>query len=354
MIAPLELRVPPVAYGGTELLVSLLTEELVKSGHDVTLFASGDSITNARLVSCCPEYLRGKKKDKTVNNLRNVAACMERARDFDIIHNHTFIEGLAMAGLSRAPVLTTVHGILEPDWEQLFLEYKGWYNTISFSAKQLLPPKERFAGVVYNAIDVDSYPFNETPGEDYMLYLSRISVEKGPHIAIQVAKRLGRRLIIAGNINTKDEPFFKEMILPEIDNDLIVYTGEADYNRKRELMSGARCLLAPIVWDEPFGLFMIEAMACGTPVVVFNRGSAPEVVIDGVTGFVVRDIEEMMQAVEKIGYIERPRCRKHVKFNFDVKRLGLAYLDAYRLVLAETASQGNGDKKPLESSTQFL
>lgn len=351
MIAPLEMRVPPVAYGGTELLVSLLTEELVRLGHNVTLYASGDSVTNARLVSCCSTFLRGSPKDKWVYNLRNVAACLENAGSFDIIHNHTFTEGLSMAGLSKTPVLTTLHGILETEWKELFLAYKGWYNTISFSAKELLPAKDRFAGVIYNAIDVDSYPFKAAAGEDYMLFLSRISHEKGPDIAIEVAKRMGRKLIIAGNIDTRDVPFWEEEIKPEIDNDLITYIGEADYKTKRKLMSGAYCLLAPITWNEPFGLFMVEAMACGTPVIVFNRGSAPEIVIDGQTGFVVDTIDDMVKAVKNAGKIDRARCRRHVKFNFDVRRLGQAYLDAYRLILEET--HGNGRKGSMETREQY-
>ena len=352
MIAPLELRVPPVAYGGTELLVSLLTEELVKLGHNVTLYATGDSVTNAKLVSCCSTFLRGSPRDKWVYNLQNVAACLENSENFDIIHNHTFTEGLSMAGLSKTPVLTTLHGILEPDWEELFLKYKGWYNTISFSAKSLLPEKDRFAGVIYNAIDVDSYPFKTTAKKDYMLFLSRISHEKGPDIAIEVAKRMGRKLIIAGNIDTKDVPFYEEEIKPQIDNDLITFIGEADYEKKRKLMSGAYCLLAPITWNEPFGLFMVEAMACGTPVVVFNRGSAPEIVIDGQTGFVVETVDDMIEAVKNIGKIDRARCRRHVKFNFDVPRLGQSYLDAYRMILEETRCDGK--KGPVEASTRFL
>jgi len=278
-----------------------------------------------------------------------VAACLERAPEFDIIHNHTFMEGLSMAGLVKTPMLTTLHGILPDDWRQLFLEYRGWYNTISLSAKKLLPEKDRFAGVIYNAIDVDSYPFNASAPDDYLLFLSRICHEKGPHLAIEVAKRLNRKLIMAGNIDTKDERFFEEEVLPEIDNDLIRFVGEADYEMKRELMAGAYCLLAPITWDEPFGIFLIEAMACGTPVVVFNRGSAPEIVLDGITGYVVESVEEMMAAVKKIGAIDRNRCRKHVKFNFDVRRLGQSYLDVYRMILGEAASRG---VKPLEIGVQ--
>jgi glycosyltransferase involved in cell wall biosynthesis len=352
MIAPLEMRVPPIGYGGTELVVSLLTEELVKSGHDVTLFASGDSLTRAKLVAVCPDFLRGKQKEKSIYNMRNVVACLERAEEFDVIHNHTVLEGLSMAGLTRTPMLTTLHGDLKDDWRKLFLDYKGWYNTISHSAKRLLLDKDRFAGVIYNAIDVASYPFNSSATDDYLLFLSRMSREKGPHLAIEIARRLNRRLILAGNVDAVDEQYFREEVLPGVDNNLIRFVGEADYDMKRELMSGAFCLLAPILWDEPFGLFMVEAMACGTPVVVFNRGSAPEVVLHGVTGYVVETIEEMKEAVNKIRDIDRNLCREHVELNFDVPRMGKAYLQAYSMIQGKAISKGN--EKPLETSVQHL
>lgn len=333
IIAPLEMRVPPVGYGGTELVVSLLTEELVRRGHQVTLFASGDSITSARLVSACPEFLRGKERNKPILNMLNVVNCLERAGRFDIIHNHTSLEGMSVAGLVKAPMLTTLHGDLKGDWRLLFTHYRGWYNTISLSAKRLLPERERFAGVIYNAIDVDSFPFNGATEGKYLLFLSRISTEKGPHLAIEVARRLGRRLIIAGNIDSVDEGYFKTRVLPYIDNDLIKFIGEADYHKKRELMVGACCLLAPITWEEPFGLFMCEAMACGTPVVVFNRGSAPEVVVHGETGYVVNTVEEMVEAVGRVNDIDRRRCRQHVKRSFDYPRMVDDYLAAYTMVL---------------------
>ncbi len=169
MIAPLELRVPPIAYGGTELVVSLLTEELVSRGHDITLFASGDSITRARLESVCPHSLRGSDKDKGILNLLNTVSCLQRADQFDIIHNHTTVEGMSTAGLVKTPVLTTLHGDLNGDFRTLFTHYQGWYNAISGSAQSLLPEKERFAGVIYNAIDCASYPFNAGERDDYLL-----------------------------------------------------------------------------------------------------------------------------------------------------------------------------------------
>lgn len=338
MVSPLEMRVPPIAYGGTELVVSLLTEELVRRGHDVTLFASGDSITSARLVSICPHFLRGTKRNRSILNMLNVMSCVERAEDFDIIHNHTTFEGMSIACLSKRPVLTTLHGDLNGDWLLLFDRYRGWYNTISCSAKTLLPDKEGFVGVIYNAIDVKSYPFNDSAREPFLLFLSRISHEKGPHIAIEVARRTGRRLVIAGNVDTVDEEFFRTRILPEADGDQIQYIGEADYHRKRELLAQACCLLAPITWEEPFGLFFIEAMACGTPVVTFKRGSAPEVVRHGKTGFVASALDEMVEAVGRVQEIDPRRCRQHVEWNFDVPRLADDYLRAYERVISQFES----------------
>jgi glycosyltransferase involved in cell wall biosynthesis len=333
MIAPLEMRVPPLAYGGTELLVSLLTEELVQRGHDVTLFASGDSVTGAKLVSICPSFLRESGRDVGILTMLNVISCLERAEEFEIIHNHTCFEGLATAGLVKVPVLTTLHGGLSGDWRLLFGHYKGWYNTISHSAKSLLPSKDRFAGVIYNAIDCASYPFNGGGRDDYLLFLSRMSREKGPHLAIEVARRLEMRLILAGNVDTVDQEYFQSQVLPQVDNDLIQYVGEVDQARKRELLCRARCLLASITWPEPFGLFMVEAMACGTPVVAFNRGAAPEVVRHGITGYVVETVAEMAEAVQKVPQISPSSCRRHVEENFSMSRLADDYLAAYQRIL---------------------
>ncbi|HEY83121.1 MAG TPA: glycosyltransferase family 4 protein [Dehalococcoidia bacterium] len=335
MVSPLAMRVPPVAYGGTELIVSLLTEELVRRGHEVTLFASGDSVTSARLVSVCPHYLNSSGRNASILDMLNMVTCLEQADRFDIIHAHTCFEGMALAGLVKTPMLTTIHINLDGDWFELFRHYKGWYNTISRSAKSLLPDKERFVGVIYNAIDVKSYPFNGAPRKPHLLFLSRISYQKGPHLAIQVARRLGRRLIIAGNVHPHDEEYFRTMVMPEVDGDLIQYVGEADYHRKRELLSQAYCLVAPITWEEPFGLFFIEAMACGTPVVVFNRGSAPEVVKHGETGYVVDTLEEMAAAVDEVYRIDRRRCREYVEENFDAPRMADDYLRAYERILSE-------------------
>jgi glycosyltransferase involved in cell wall biosynthesis len=269
----------------------------------------------------------------------NVMACLERADEFDVIHNHTAFEGLATAGLVRTPVLTTLHGGLAGDWLLLFDRYRGWYNTVSRSAKSLLPPKIGFAGVIYNAIDCGSYPFNPGPREDFALYLSRISQEKGTHLAIEVATRSRQHLVIAGNVDDVDQDYFENEVLPRVDGSQIRYVGEADHAAKRELLSRARCLLAPVTWNEPFGLFLVEAMACGTPVIAFRKGSIPEVVEHGVTGYVVDRVEEMVGAIRGLDRISAEACRDRVEKHFDVPRMVDDYLVAYERVVEASSSQ---------------
>jgi glycosyltransferase involved in cell wall biosynthesis len=227
-----------------------------------------------------------------------------------------------------------LHGGLAGDWLLLFQHYKGWYNTISNSMKMLLPPKERFAGTIYNAIDVASYPFNSGKRDGYLLFLSRMSPEKGPHLAIEVARRLGMPLVLAGNVNDVDQEYFCTQVQPHLDGSLVRYVGEADYKGKRELLSRAYCLLAPITWPEPFGLFMVEAMACGTPVLAFNRGSAPEVVQHGVTGFVVDTLEEMVEAAHQVDRLDPRACRQYTECHFNVHRMVDDYEVAYRGIMA--------------------
>ena len=341
MIAPLEMRVPPVAYGGIELVVSLLTEELVRRGHDVTLFASGDSVTDARLISCSPTSLRGTDADRDTLNMINVSMCLAQADSFDIIHNHTGYEGMAVAGLASRPMLSTIHGFPHDDWPTVFAHYQGWYNTLSWSFKRRLPSKPGFAGVIHNGLDIDSYPFNGGAGRgDHLLFLSRISGEKGAHLAIRVARRLGRRLVLAGNVSGPDEEYFRTSVLPHIDGDQVQYIGEVDYHRKREVLQQPHCLLAPLTWDEPFGLFMVEAMACGTPVVGLDRGSVSEVVRHGETGFVVDTLEEMTAAVGRVDSIDRWQCRLDAQRRFGYRTMVDRYVAAYEHVTSEAGVPG--------------
>ena len=335
IVAPLEIRVPPVAYGGIELVVSMLTEELVRRGHNVTLFASGDSITRANLVSVVSEFFRKTERSSSSLSLLNMVSCLEKADDFDIIHSHTAVEGFATAGLVKTPMLTTFHGGLEGDSLILFNHYKGWYNTVSKSALSLLPPKDRFAGVIYNAINCNDYPFNDETRGEYLLFFSRISPDKGPHLAIQVARRLHIPLILAGNLHPVEREYFMTRILPFVDGKMVRYEGEVDDQRKKELMANAKCLLAPITWPEPFGLFMIEAMACGTPVIAFDLGAAPELVRHEETGFVVHSLDDMVDSVQKLDRIDPWKCRQRVLQNFDVPVLADNYLKAYNQILSE-------------------
>lgn len=338
-LAPLWERVPPPAYGGTEAVVALLTDELVRRGHDVTLAASGDSRTGARLASVYPRSLRTATDvhDRSPHDWLHVAAALEMAKDFDIVHNHAGDLAVAFTGLLSTPVLTTMHCLVTPDTRPLWNRYPWYYNAISHAERRSVAPIRGGidAGVVYNGVDVDSFPFSSDK-DDYLLYLSRISPEKGPHTAIQVARKLGKRLVIAGKVDAYDRQFFETVVRPEIDGEQVTFVGEADGKLKRELYRRALCLLMPLDWEEPFGLVMVEAMACGTPVIVFPRGAAPEIVKDGETGFLVRDADEMARAVGRVDRIDPAACRRHAEERFGPEPMTAGYLEVYGRILAET------------------
>jgi glycosyltransferase involved in cell wall biosynthesis len=339
-IAPPWESVPPQAYGGTEAVVSLLTEELVARGHDVTLVASGDSKTAARLVSTIPSSLRvGDYKFKQFQEAMHIARALRMAREFDIVHNHAGEITLAMSLPIDLPMLTTMHCEITPDTALIWQEQRGYYNTVSRAQAAKLPPEIGgvYLGHVHNAIDVDSFPFAPERG-DYLLFLSRMSPEKGPDVAIEVARRLGKPLIMAGKIDpTFDRSYFEEVIAPLIDGDHIRFIGEADGPTKRRLYAGAECLLLPICWDEPFGLVMPEAMACGKPVVAFARGAAPELILHGETGFLAQEIDEFVDCVRRVGEIDPARCRSHVRANFTPQHLADGYLKLYAQMLSGEA-----------------
>jgi glycosyltransferase involved in cell wall biosynthesis len=337
-IAPLWESVPPPAYGGTEAVVSILTEELVRLGHDVTLAASGDSQTNARLASVYPSSLRTAEHlvDRSPYDWVHVGSALASAPQFDIVHNHAGELVMAMAGGVRTPLLTTMHCLMTTDTQFVWNRYVGAYNTISDAQQYALPDitgPARFMGHVYNAIDVASFPF-ETDKDDYLLFLSRISPEKGPHLAIEVARRTGRRLLIAGKIDRVDQRFYDEVVRDSIDGDQIVLVGEANANEKRELYRKAAAVLMPLTWEEPFGLVMPEAMACGTPVIALRRGSASELILHNETGFVVDTVDEMVDAVAAIPSIDPARCREHVTANFSPHIMATNYIRLYENVLA--------------------
>ncbi len=341
-VAPLAERVPPPAYGGTEAVVGLLADGLVRRGHDVVLRASGDSITLAELRSVYPRSLRTATGIESTlpYELVHGAEALRDAADFDIIHNHTGEFLMAFAGLIDVPMLTTTHGILTPDNRFVWEHYNGFYNTISWSqAKGFVGlHSAQFAGVVYNAIDVQTFPFRANK-KDFLLCLARVSPEKGTHLSIEVARRLSMPLVIAGKVDAVDRAYFEAMVEPQIDGTNVRFFGEANAEEKRDLYARARCLLAPIEWEEPFGLVMPEAMACGTPVIAFARGAAPEIVVDGETGFLVDDVDGMVEAVRHIGDIDPKRCRRHVEERFDVPVMVDGYLEAYERILETAQSE---------------
>ncbi|MGH2457597.1 MAG: glycosyltransferase family 4 protein, partial [Chloroflexota bacterium] len=271
--------------------MGLLANGLVERGHQVSLFASGDSETAATLHAVHPHSLRTDPSVAVpfVYECASVLDCAREAKSFDVIHNHAGLLPMFLAELLPTPMLTTLHGPLPAGSELAWRHYDGFYNTISRAAKQGLPERG-YVGAIHNGVDVACFPFRAKK-DDYLLFLGRISPEKGVHHAIDVARRLGRRLIVAGKVDRVDRTYFSRSIKPRIDGGLISFIGEADAQRKRTLLASAAGLLNPITWSEPFGLVMVEAMACWTPVIVFNRGSAPEVVIHGETGYVVGDLE---------------------------------------------------------------
>jgi glycosyltransferase involved in cell wall biosynthesis len=339
-LAPLWESVPPPAYGGTEAVVSLLTEELVRRGHEVILAASGDSKTSATLLATYERSLRRADDlaDRNPYDWMHIAMALREARECDIVHNHAGELPMAMSHVIDTPMLTTLHCLVTPDSQFVWDRYAGTYNTISKSQRpvQTALGRARFLGHVYNAIDVESFPFEAEKGDD-LLFLSRVAPEKGPHLAVEVAKLLGRRLLIAGKVDAYDRRFFEEVMRDLIDGEQIVFLGEADAARKRDLYKRARCLLMPLTWEEPFGLVMPEAMACGTPVIALRRGSAPELIVHGRTGFVVDTVEEMAEAVRHVDTIDPYACREHVRANFSPAIMAENYLRLYE----ETLEQGH-------------
>jgi glycosyltransferase involved in cell wall biosynthesis len=269
---------------------------------------------------------------------RHATEAMRLAPDYDVVHNHAGEEVMALAGLAgEVPMLTTMHCNIAPDRRVIWDAYDGFYNTVSWAQRRSMPKLERpqFAGVAYNGIDVASFPFDDEK-DDYLLFLSRVSIEKGPHIAIEAAKRSGDRLLIAGKVDAADYHFFLSAIAPHLDGKQIMFTGEADAERKRQLYRKAKALLAPIVWEEPFGLVMAEAQACGTPVIAFGRGAAREVVTHGETGFVVDNVDQMVAAIGQVGDIDPAACRKAMEARFDIPQLAERYLELYGRIIGRT------------------
>jgi glycosyltransferase involved in cell wall biosynthesis len=348
-LAPIYERVPPATYGGTELVVSLLTEALVRRGHEVSLFATGDSITRARLVALSPEPLRygipGRIRHPEWIQLATAQACFRAAEagQFDIVHNHTAVEGVVLAAASRTPVVTTNHMTYEPMTRPIWSAYPWLHHGVSGAHGATYPDRGRLPAI-HHGLDVANVPFGERP-EGYLLFLGRFSPEKGPDVAARVAQGSGLLLLKAGKVDTVDQVFFGEHVAPYVDGDRVQVIGEVDADQKRRLMAGADALLFPIRWDEPFGLVMIEALATGTPVVAFGRGSVPEIVEDGRTGFVLPDgdIEGLEAALGRIHSIDRAACRRSAEERFGLERM----VDDYERMFQDVIDATRRGEAPL-------
>ncbi|BBO02032.1 glycosyltransferase involved in cell wall biosynthesis [Bradyrhizobium huanghuaihaiense] len=335
-LAPLAESVPPKLYGGTERVIAWLVDELVDRGHDVTLFASGDSSTKAKLHAVWPRALRLGRKgvDPNAACALLIEAIGERARDFDVIHSHVDWLPLPVLGRTGVPFLTTMHGRLDlpglPDVIGTFP--KAPFVSISDNQRRPLPDANWIATIPHG-LPKDLFRPSYEAGS-YLAFLGRLTAEKGPEAAIRIARAVQMPLRIAAKIPRAETAYFKKKLEPEIDGETVQLIGEVDELRKQPFLAGASALLFPIDWPEPFGLVMIEAMACGTPVIAYRSGSVPEVVEDGVTGFIVDGEQEAIEAVEKVIRLDRRRVRARFEERFVASRMAKEYEERYRELVA--------------------
>nr|WP_242478376.1 glycosyltransferase family 4 protein [Rubrivivax gelatinosus] len=328
-------RVPPETYGGTERVVSYLTEALAAQGHEVTLFASGDSLTRATLQPMSRRSLRGDptRPDWLMRHVMMVDRVFEQAPAFDVIHFHIDFLHYPLARRAATPSLTTMHGRLDlPELRPLHEHFRT-HPLVSISEHQRQPlPEANWCATVQHGLPRDLYRFHGQPG-DYFVFLGRISPEKRVDRAIEIAIACGVPLRIAAKVDPVDRAYFEHDIAPRLEHPLVRFLGEVGDREKNELLGKARALLFPIDWPEPFGLVMIEAFACGTPVLAYRCGSVPEVLDDGVTGFIVDDQAGAVHAARRIGTIDRRRCRAEFERRFTVERMASCYVEVYQSLL---------------------
>lgn len=351
-VAPLFESVPPRGYGGTERVVSYLTEELVSMGHDVTLFASGDSETRARLVATRPEALRLDPDvvDWIPHHLVMLEQVATHRAEFDVVHFHTDLLQLSYARHLGVPSLTTLHGRLDlPDLPPLYEQFReAQLASISLSQRTALPGAH-FVANVYHGLPMDLY--RQGPGDGgYVAFLGRLSREKGPAQAIEIAKRANVHLKVAAKIDAADRKYFQEELEPLFDHPLVEFVGEISDKDKQEFLGRARALLFPIDWPEPFGMVMIEAMACGTPVIARPRGSVPEVMRDGVSGHLFEEIDEAVGHVRALASFDRGRCRRYFEEAFSAGRMARDYLHAYESLHGPSSRRPRVVVPPLKRS----
>ncbi|HTS77114.1 MAG TPA: glycosyltransferase family 4 protein [Bryobacteraceae bacterium] len=331
-VAPLYESVPPAKYGGTERIVSYLTEELVRQGHQVTLFASGDSHTRARLISPCERSVRldAESRDPLASHMAMIEQVAQLQAEFDIIHFHTNYLHFSVSKRIATPSLTTLHGRL--DLRELPMLFRVFADVplVSISMAQRAPlPWLNWIGMVHHGLPPDLYRYEDAP-QDYLAFVGRISPEKRVDRAIEIAKRVGMTLRIAAKVDPADRAYYESEIKPLLDHPLIEYMQEVGDGEKQELLGKARALLFPIDWPEPFGIVMLEALACGTPVIAFPCGSVPEVIDPGITGVIVQSIGQAVEAVKHIGTLRRQKCRDTFDKRFTVARMVRDYMTLYR------------------------
>ncbi|KKN09234.1 hypothetical protein LCGC14_1048690 [marine sediment metagenome] len=332
MLSPIAWRTPPRHYGPWEYFVSLLTEGLVEEGIDVTLFATKDSHTKGNLIGVCPQ---GYEEDKDL--LPKVWECMhisqlfERGDEFDIIHNNFDFLPLTYMKMTETPIITTIHGFSSPKILPVYKKYNKKCHYVSISDSDRSPELDYIA-TVYHGIDLNQFTYKAEVG-NYLLFFGRIHHDKGAKEAIEISKRFGMKLIMAGIIQDKD--YYEQEIKPNLNNDKVQYIGTVGPERRDKILGEAYALIHPINFSEPFGLSVIEAMACGTPVVAFNKGSMSEVIADGKTGYLVNSIEESVKALENIKNLSRFDCRKWVEDKFNVQRMVKEYIHVYEKILSK-------------------
>lgn len=354
-VSPLYESVPPRLYGGTERVISWLTEELVRQGHDVTLFASGDSLTNALLIPACPQALRLDSSccDPLAHHIQLIEQVLQRRDDFDLIHFHIDYLHFPLSRREALPQLTTLHGRLDiPDLAPLYREFSEM-PVVSISHSQRRPlPWINWQGTVHHGLPEDKF-VPRFEGGTHLAFLGRISPEKGIDQAIEIALRAGMPLKIAAKVDRIDEEYFEARIKPLLNHELIEFVGEISDLEKNDFLGNATALLFPINWCEPFGIVLIEAMACGLPIIAYPLGSVPEIIEDGVTGFLVQNVEEAVAAVRNLSLIDRHNCRTVFEEHFSVKRMTGDYLTIYgRIIKPETESLAlpNGDLRWMKSA----
>jgi glycosyltransferase involved in cell wall biosynthesis len=338
-VAPLIESVPPKHYGGTERIVSYLTEELVRAGHDVTLFGSGDSVTAARLIAPTRRSLRKNErcKDPMAREVILIDHVVEHAHEFDVIHFHTGYLHFAVSRHLPVPHVTTLHGRLDMhDLVRVFDRFRD-VPVISISDSQREPvPWANWQATIYHGLPNDLFRFYPDRG-DYLAFLGRISPEKGADRAIEIAKRVDMPLKIAAKVDRADRRYFKRVVEPLLNDPHVEWVGEISDQHKNEFLGNAYALLFPIDWPEPFGLVMIEAMACGTPVIAYKSGSVPEVMEDEITGFVVRELDEAAEAIGRVADLSRERCREVFENRFTATRMADDYMEVYDQMVGRTA-----------------